>query len=73
MTAEVAIHRYSAKQEHLKISQNSQEKTCVGASEFSNFIIKESPAQVASYEFYENIKDIIVTYHLTETASKIGS
>ena len=48
----------------LKISQNSQENTCVGLSFLiklqtlaCNFINKEALAQVFSYEFCENLKN----------------
>ena len=43
----------------LKISQNSQEKTCVGVSFLINFIKKETPTQIFSCEFCEIFKNAL--------------
>ena len=58
--AEAVARRFSVKKVLLKISQNSHENTCVWVSfliklkaETSNFIKKETLAQVFSYEFEE--------------------
>ena len=63
----------------LKILQNSQENTCARISFFnkvagvtSNFIKKETLAQVFSCEFWEISKNIFFTEHLWATASGYG-
>ena len=54
----------------LKLLQNSQENTCVSVSA-CNFIIKETLAQVFSYEFCKILKKISFTEHLLATACAI--
>ena len=63
----------------LEFSQNSQEKTCtrviflneVTGLQASNFIKKETVAQVFSCEFCEIFKNAFFTEHLWTTASII--
>ena len=61
----------------LKISQNSQENTCVGVPSLIelqiqglHFINKETSTQVFSCEFWEIFKNIFLTKHLRARASK---
>ena len=54
----------------LKLSQDSQENTCVSVSA-CNFIIKETLAQIFSYEFCKILKKISFTKHLLATACAI--
>ena len=66
--AEAVAERSSVKKVLLKISQNSQEDTCVGVSfliklEVSgNFVKKEALTQVFFCEFCEAFKNIYRTY-----------
>ena len=69
--------RCSIKKVFLKISQNSQEKTCAKVSlliklqaSACNYIKKETPAQMFSCELCEIIKNIFFTEHLRVTASE---
>ena len=55
----------------LKLLQNSQENTCVSVSA-CNFIIKETLAQVFSYEFCKILKNIFFTEHHLATACAIS-
>ena len=61
---------YSVKNEFLKMSQNSQEKTCVGASfliklhSSCNFIKKETSTQVFPMNFAKFLRTSIFTEHL---------
>ena len=64
---EAVVQRCSVKKVFLKISQNSQENTCARASfliklqaSVSNFIKKETLAQVFSCEFCEVFKKSMV-------------
>ena len=66
--------RCSIKKVFLKISQNSQENTCSRVFfliklRASNFIKKETLAQVLSCEFCEIFKNIFFREHLRVTAS----
>ena len=58
---EAATRRVLCKKVFLEISQNSQENT--------NFIMKETLAQVFSCEFCEISKNTFFTEHLWTTAS----
>ena len=67
---------FNKKKFFLKISQNSQESTCVRASLLielkdlaSNFIKKETLAQVRCYEFCEIFMKTFFMEHLQATAS----
>ena len=63
---------FSFKKVLLKLSQNSQQNTCVRVSflmKACNFIIKETLAQVFFYEFCKIINNIFFTEHLRTTAS----
>ena len=62
-----------------KISQNSQENVCAGVSFFNkvagsawNFIKKEAPAQVFSFEFCEIFKSTFFHRRPPVTASGVG-
>ena len=55
----------------LKLLQDSQENTCVSVSA-CNFIIKETLAQVFSYEFCKILKNIFFTEHHLATACAIS-
>ena len=60
----------------LETSQNSQEKTCATVSfliklQTSNFVKKETPAQVFSCEFCEIYWNTFFTEHLRATVSEI--
>ena len=66
--------RCSIKKVFLKISQNSQEKTCSKVSflvkfqaSACNYIKKETPAQMFSCQLCEIIKNIFFTEHLRAT------
>ena len=70
---EAATRGFLLKKVLLKISQNSQENTCVGV--FYNKVLdlrpaaqKETLAQVFSCEFYEIFKNIFLTDQLQVTA-----
>ena len=72
----VGVRRCSVKKMSLKISQNSQENTCVGVSfliklqsETCNFIKKETPTHVFSSEFGEMFKNFFFKEHLRANAS----
>ena len=69
--------RCSIKKVLLEITQNSQENTCAKVSFLikfqasgSNFIKKDTLAQVFSCEFCEISKNTFVTEHLRATASE---
>ena len=62
VSLEVVVQRYSVKKVFFKISQNSQENTCVRA--YFNFIKKETMAHVFSCEFYRILKNIFFKEHL---------
>ena len=53
----------------VKISQNSQENTCVRVPFLIKFVKKETLAQVFSFEFYKIFKNIFFTKHLQTTAA----
>ena len=55
--SEAVARRCSVKKMFLKISQNSQESTCVGVAWACNFIKKETPTLVLSFEFCEIFKN----------------
>ena len=54
----------------LKLLQNSHESACVSEST-CNFIIKETLAQLFSYEFCKILKNVFFTKHLLATACAI--
>ena len=62
--SEVAVRRCSAKKVVLKISQNSQENTCVGVCLTWNFTKKETPTQLFYCEFCEIFKNTFFIKHL---------
>ena len=61
----------SAKKIVLKISENSQEKTCAGVSYSSPATLskKETPAQVFSCKFWDIVKNTYFAEHLRTAAS----
>ena len=74
---EAAIGSVQSKKGLLKISQSSQENTCVRVSfliklqvEACNFIKKQTLAPVFSCEFYQIFKNNFFTEHLSTTASE---
>ena len=76
LNTEVVAWRCSVKKVFLEISENSQENTCAGVfskqswrPQTSNFIKKETLAQVFSCEFCKIFKNTFFTDHLWETAS----
>ena len=75
--AETVARRSSVKKVFLKISQNAQEKTCVGVfftqlQDFNLhfFIKKETPAQLFLCEFCKIFKNLFFADHLRTTASR---
>ena len=70
--------RSSIKKLFLKISQNSQENTCVGVSILIKFTClrpatlskKDTPTQVFSCEFSEFFRTLFFSEHLRTTASE---
>ena len=65
-TSETVVQRCSVKKMFLKISQNSQENTCVGicySPNACNFIKRETSTQVFSWEFCETFKNIFFIKH----------
>ena len=71
VNTEVAVCRGSVKKMFLKISQNSQENTCIESCRFAgcSFIKKETPIQVLSCEFCEILKNTFFTEDIQTTAS----
>ena len=70
-TSEVVVRKYSVKKLLLKISQNSQENTCVRVSflikfqaSACNLIKKETLTQVFSCEICESFKNAFFIKHL---------
>ena len=69
VSLEVVVQRYSVKKVFFKISQNSQENTCVRISfsiklQACYFIEKETLTQVFSCEFCEILKNTFFIEHL---------
>ena len=62
--SEAAVRRCSTKKVVLKISQNSQENTCVGVCLTWNFTKTETPTQLFYCEFCEIFKNTFFIKHL---------